>query len=384
MNLFKQFFLAIVLLSISSCTQASTKKNNINQKNSEVIEPSSNFIREKITDNLYVLKSKNYNTNIGVFIGEKDLLLIDPVAGNNKHEDLLDAIKQLSNKPIKFVLNTHNHIDHSGANSFFAKLGATIISQENVKYSSAKHGTTFKNTYTIDMGNDAIELHHHTAHTFDDALIYFTKSNTVFMGDTYMTNSFPHFYYGGGSKGHLDILDKALALGNEVTIIVPAHGKLISNKKELNEYKQNSVLWSNRIKELHDSGKTANSISEDEKIKALSLTFNGANSISKQRLIQTIEKTISVDLVKGIKLSEAILKNYEGTYTYENGNADELVLLNHNLFLRREGAYIYELIPLSETKFHIRGQAPYRHLTMNTSGNGFVYFNGKENLNANK
>ena len=199
-----------------------------------------------------------------------------------------------------------------------------------------------------------------------------------------MTNSFPHFYYGGGSKGHLDILDNALALGNENTIIVPAHGNLTSNKKELNEYKLNSVLWSNRIKELHDSGKTANAISEDDTIKALSLTFNGTNGSSKQRLIQTIEKTISVNLVLGIKLSKAILKKYEGTYTYENGNTDELILLNGILFLRREGAYMYELAPLSETKFHIKGQAPYRHLTMNSSGKGFVYFNGKENLNANK
>lgn len=380
----KRFFLATLLLCISSCTQATTKKNNTHKANSEVIELTSDFIQEKINDNLYILKSKSYNTNIGVFIGKEDLLLIDPMAGNNKHQDLLATIKQISKKPIKYVLNTHNHLDHSGANPFFKNLGATIISQENVKYTNAKYGTTFNDSYSIDMGNETIELHHHTAHTFNDALIYFTKSNTVFMGDTYMTNSFPHFYYGGGSKGHLDILDNALALGNEKTIIVPSHGNLTSNKKELIEYKQNTILWSNRIKELHDSGKTVSSISQDEKIKALSATFNGVNATSRQRLVQTIEKTIAVDLVKGVVLSEAILKNFEGSYTYENGYVDELVLLNGILFLRREGAYIYELLPLSKTKFHIKGQVPYKHLTMNSSGNGFVYFNGKKNLIANK
>lgn len=380
--------LKILLLIInttlySSCPEAKTKEKTetIEQaEHNEKIEP--DFIQQKITNNLYILKSPNYNTNVGVFIGDESILLIDPMTGANNHQNLLNTIRQLSEKPIKYVINTHNHGDHSGANSFFSKVGATIISQENVKYSRAKYDATFKDHYIVDMGNEKVELFHIASHTFDDALIYFTDNNTVFMGDTFMTNSFPHFYYGGGSKGHLEIINKALSLGNENTTIIPAHGKLASSKKELNIYKENSAKWINRIAELHNLGKTSDEIIKDEQIKELSTVFNGGKSISIKGFIQTIEKTISVDLIPSTFISTKKLKNYEGKYSYNDGKTDEIVLLGSKLILRQEGAYIYEIVPITEIKFHIKGQSPHSQITFDSDHNEFVHFNGKENLKA--
>ncbi|WP_338815468.1 MBL fold metallo-hydrolase (plasmid) [Bernardetia sp. Wsw4-3y2] len=383
MNYFKILFLFVISILNISCSEAKVQTEITKQNKSNKIVQS-DFSQKKITDNLYVLKAPSYNTNVGVFIGVKELLLIDPMTGMNNQKDLLKAIRELSDKPIKYVLNTHSHQDHSGANSFFMELGATIISQENSKYSKAIHDVTFKNTYTVKMESETVELYHIKAHTFDDVLIYFKNNNTVFMGDTYMTNSFPHFYYGGGSKGHLDIIDKALSLGDESTTIVAAHGKLSSNKKELSVYKSNSIKWINRIKELNDAGKTSEQIANDKQIKELSLVFNDGNNISAQRLSQTIKKTVSVNLVANTIIPVTTLRSYEGSYQYENGQIDEVIYQEGKLFLRSEGNYIYEIVSLSETNFHLKGQTLNQSLIFDNVHKQFIFFNGKEELVANK
>ncbi|WP_025667106.1 MBL fold metallo-hydrolase [Aquimarina megaterium] len=370
----KQLMLIFLCVFFTSCLEQKTKeKSEIVVRHETKLEQESNFTQQKITDNLYVIKSNNYNTNVGVFIGNKEIILIDPMTGSNNHQALLEKIKEFSNKPIKYVINTHDHEDHTGANSFFAELGATIISQENIKYTGAKYDLTFKNEYTLDLENERVELYHITSHTFDDVLIYFTKNNTIFMGDTYMTNFFPHFYYGGGSKGHIDFIDKALSLGNENTVIVAGHGKLSSDKTELNAYRKNSIQWIERIKELSLAGKAPDEITQDEEIKQLALTFTGNNTVH----AQTIEKTISVDYNASAPLPENA-KNYEGMYQYKNGEIDELIFQDNKLMLRRKGAYIFELSTLSDTKFHIKGQVPYRYISFSNDGKELTYFNGKE------
>lgn len=370
----KQLILIFLCAFFTSCSNQKTKeKDEIAVRHETKLEQESNFTQQKITDNLYVIKSNNYHTNVGVFIGTKEIILIDPMTGSNNHQALLEKIKEFSNKPIKYIINTHDHEDHTGANSFFAALGATIISQENIKYTSAKYDVTFKDKYTFDLENERIELYHITSHTFDDVLIYFTTNNTIFMGDTYMTNFFPHFYFGGGSKGHIDFIDKALSLGNENTVIVAGHGKLSSDKRELNTYRKNSIQWIERIKELSLAGKTPDEITQDEKVKQLAFTFCGNNTVH----TQTIEKTVSVDYNSSTPLPESA-KNYEGKYQYKNGEVDELIFRDKKLMLRRKGAYIFELSTLSDTKFHIKGQVPYRYISFSNDGKELTYFNGKE------
>lgn len=367
----------------SYCTEVKSKIEikSIVQKQYEITEQSS-FTQQQITANLYVLKATNYNTNIGIYIGKDSIILIDPMSGNNNQQQLLNAIKQLSSKPIKYVINTHHHMDHTGANGYFKNLGAIIVSHENVKYSNAIYDITFKDSYTINMGNETIKLYHNISHTFDDVLVYFKNSNALFMGDTYMTNSFPHFYYGGGSKGHLNNIDTALSLGNENTYIIPAHGKLVSNKTELSTYKENSLQWISRIKELHYKGKSSSIIADDEKIKQLSLIFNNGKTVSKQSMKRTLNKTISSDLIPSTTLSKNILKTFVGIYFYENGQVDEILLQQNILILKSKGKYIYEIVPISKTKFQIKGQFPNKYLTFSDNSKQFIFFNGKDNLIA--
>ncbi|MCG8332283.1 MAG: MBL fold metallo-hydrolase [Chitinophagales bacterium] len=371
--------LTLALLFVSSCSDAKTKKN-INILSTDKTEPkqTSNFIEQKINDNFYILRSKNYRTNIGVFIGDEEIVLVDPMAGVNNHQALLEKIKELSEKPIKYVINTHSHSDHSGANSFFADIGAIIVSQENSKFTSEKTNVTFKDRYTIKMGNETIEFFHVPSHSIDDVIIYFSKNNVVFMGDVYMTNALPHFYFGGGGSAHIEILNKALSLGNDNTLFIAGHGDLSSNREELKNYRENSNNWINRIKELHNQIKSIDEIADDNQIKELGKAFNDNKNFAINQLKQTIGRSISSDLVVGIPVPMDKIKTYEGSYLYADNTMDKIVLLGKKLFVL-SGGFMFELIPLSETKFHIRGHAPHRHITFKQGNKELIYFDGTEN-----
>lgn len=348
-------------------------------------EAKTSFIKQKINERLYILKASNYNTNIGIFVSNDEIVLVDPMSGFNNHENLLDEIRTISDKPIKYVINTHNHLDHSGANEFFKDLGATIISQSNSEYTSALHQRTFDNSFSLEFGDETVELFHISAHTFNDALVYFKESNVIFMGDTYMTNSYPHFYYGGGSTGLVEIIAKTLSLGDEQTLVIPAHGKLTSTKAELETYKSNSEKWIHRISELHREGLSTDQMIHDKELERLSTLFNGTQ-VNSARFKQTIEKTIAVDLIKSISLSDDFLSLYTGTYTYQDGMKDEIVLMNEHLFMRRKGAFMYKLIPLSPTRFQLAGQVPNRFIQFHKDNSdnvkGLTYYNGKPELEA--
>ncbi|MEO9887099.1 MAG: MBL fold metallo-hydrolase [Balneola sp.] len=348
-------------------------------------EAKTSFIKQKINERLYILKASNYNTNIGIFVSNDEIVLVDPMSGFNNHENLLDEIRTISNKPIKYVINTHNHLDHSGANEFFKDLGATIISQSNSEYTSALHQRTFDNSFSLELGDETVELFHISAHTFNDALVYFKESNVIFMGDTYMTNSYPHFYYGGGSTGLIEIIAKTLSLGDEQTLVIPAHGKLTSTKAELETYKSNSEKWIHRISELHREGLSTDQMIHDKELERLSTLFNGTQ-VNSARFKQTIEKTIAVDLIESVPITSNILSTYAGSYTFQDGMKDEIVLMNEHLFMRRKGAFMYKLIPLSLTRFQLAGQVPNRFIQFHKDNSdnvkGLTYYNGKPELEA--
>lgn len=360
-----------ILVIHSACTKAQPEKP----------KPSSDFLLEEITAKLYVIKSPNYNTNSGLFIGDTGLVLIDPMTGTNNHNKLLEFIKTFSNKPILHVINTHSHLDHSGANEFFANLGAKVISQENSLYSQALHQITYKDSHTLKIGSETIQFFHTPSHSFDDALIYFKENNAVFMGDLFMTNWYPFFHHGGGSNNHFKALNKALSLGDENTTIIPAHGLLRTNKKHLKAYLQNSEEWVNRILSLHQKGMDVQEMTKDEQLNQIRVKFNisTTNYFSK-----IIEKVIATDGITPYSIFQQELFALEGIYHYNDQKQDEIIVQTGKLYMRRLGAYIYELIPVSTNKFQLKGQVPYQYVSFTKKGkvNELIYDDGKRKLSA--
>lgn len=377
---FVLMFLFVGLISQSS--QANTDHSFT--KKPATINPNTGYLEQQITAHFLVLKAPRYNTNVGVYIGEEAIVLVDPMTGFKDQDNLLKAIKYHSNKPIKYVLNTHSHPDHSGANDFFMALGATVISQHNARYTPASHDVTFDASHTLELEDETITLHHIAAHTFDDALIHFEKANVIMLGDTFMTNSYPHFYYGGGADGHQNILTKALSLGDDKSHIIPAHGQLKSDKQALQKYLTDSQRWVQTIKDRHQAGHSLETISQDLGIIELSNTFNDNNAVSVQRLQQNIAKVIATDFIAQVPVNKVQLLTFSGMYQYPDGQTDEVLIQDDNLIIRSPKKYMYELVPIDEHCFQIRGQMPPKYITFNPELNNLSFETDKSQRIATK
>ncbi|MDB0600105.1 MBL fold metallo-hydrolase [Tenacibaculum maritimum] len=226
----------------------------------------------KVTDKVYMLTGQG--GNIGLHIGDEGVFMVDDQFAPLTPK-ILAAIKNITKKPVKYLVNTHWHGDHTGGNENMRKEGAVIVSHKNVRRRmSVKQFVRGKEkeaaskealpviTFTEDMmihlnGEDMLISHVHNAHTDGDAIVFFMKSNVIHMGDTYFQGKYPFIDLesGGSIQGYINAIDKVLLLANKDTKIIPGHRK-VSNKKELSSYKEMLVVLRDRIKEEIFQGKT--------------------------------------------------------------------------------------------------------------------------------
>jgi glyoxylase-like metal-dependent hydrolase (beta-lactamase superfamily II) len=231
----------------------------------------------KITDNFYVLTGiapapKGYNVpngryggQIGVLTGPDGIFMVDgqypPTDITNK---VLAAVRQFSSAPIKFMVNTHAHVDHTGGNEAWAKMGATIMSQVALRDELAHQkgypeGGVPKITYTGPLtfhmdGEDIRVVPVPPAHTDGDSIVYFPKTDVIMMGDFYRA-SYPNLREGGSINGMIDAFGIAIALGGPKTQYVPGHGP-ITNRADVIAYRDMVVVLRDRIADMVRQGKT--------------------------------------------------------------------------------------------------------------------------------
>ena len=231
-----------------------------------------------LRSSVYMLKGQG--GNIGVSVGDDGVFMID-----DQYAPMTDkiraAIKTLSDKPVKFVINTHWHGDHTGGNENFATSGSVIVAHENVRkrLSTDQVMQAFKRevkaspdialpvvTFTEQVGfhlnDDYIQaLHVKNAHTDGDAIIHFENANVIHMGDTFFNGTYPFIDVsaGGSLNGVLTAAKRGLALANEETLIIPGHGPL-SNKAELQTYLNVLTDINDQFTALRKSGTSAEDI----------------------------------------------------------------------------------------------------------------------------
>jgi cyclase len=191
--------------------------------------------------------------NIGVSIGSDGIVMIDdqyaPLAPK-----IEAALKTISPGPVRFILNTHFHGDHTGGNEHFGKT-APIVAHENVRRRLASGGVirgsnvppaapgalpvvTFNDSLTIHLnGEDVRAVHTPHGHTDGDSVIWFTKSNVVHMGDQFFNGTFPFVDRdsGGSVRGLIANVDRVLATLPDDVKIIPGHGPL-SDKNGLRNF----------------------------------------------------------------------------------------------------------------------------------------------------
>jgi glyoxylase-like metal-dependent hydrolase (beta-lactamase superfamily II) len=226
-------------------------------------------------DNVYMLEGQG--GNITVAIGKAGIIMVDGQFAP-LHDKIKTAISAISNLPIKYLINTHYHGDHTGGNEGFAKDGAVVVSDVNVKNRLAE-GTTngltgvktppaaagalptktyAGRTIKIRLPGRVADLYHiANAHTDGDTYVWFRTANVLATGDTFTNGRYPNidFANGGNIKGMIAATDAYLKLTNAKSRIVPGHGP-IADKAALTEYRAMLVTARDRMAALVKQGKS--------------------------------------------------------------------------------------------------------------------------------
>jgi len=238
----------------------------------------------KVSDNVYMLEGAG--GNIGASVGEDGIVIVDdqyaPLA-----DKIREALKGITEKPLRFVINTHYHEDHTGGNALFQK-DAPIIAHENVRKRLEQGGSagnlgsvrfeakpqpkdalpiiTFEHDVTVHLnGEDVRALHFPSGHTDGDSVIFFPKSNVVHMGDDFVTYGFPFIDLSGGGSvgGMIAALEQVLPKLPPDVKVIPGHGP-VSNLDDVRRYvtmlKETRAAVENGIKQ----GKTLDQLKQQK------------------------------------------------------------------------------------------------------------------------
>src|SRR5215813_4800077 len=213
----------------------------------------------KVSGNIYMLEGEG--GNIAASVGEDGIVIVD-----DQFAPLADKIQTalkgmgITDKPVRFVINTHYHGDHTGGNAPFSQAGSTVIAQDNVRKRLESGGVggnggsvrfegkpapkaalpviTFEHDVTVHLnGEDIRALHFPSGHTDGDSIIFFPKNNVVHMGDDFVRYGFPFIDVasGGSVQGMIDAMEKAMASLPADVKVIPGHGA-ISNLADVRAF----------------------------------------------------------------------------------------------------------------------------------------------------
>ncbi len=227
-----------------------------------------------VSKNVYMLVGRG--GNIGLSVGADGAFMIDDQF-DWLSDKILAAVVNLTDQPVRFLVNTHWHGDHVGGNENMGKAGAILVAHENVRkrmsteqfmeafdrtVPPSPEGTlpvvTFTDTVTFHFNDDDLRVFHVAgAHTDGDAIIHFRKANVVHMGDTYFNGMYPFIDVssGGSIDGVIKAAERVLAIADRKTKIIPGHGGL-SGVSELREYRQMLITVRDRIRPMIDKGRS--------------------------------------------------------------------------------------------------------------------------------
>lgn len=234
----------------------------------------------KLTESIYMFEGAG--GNIGVLAGKDGIILIDDQFAPLT-EKIKKALAKISNQPVKFVINTHYHLDHTGGNENFGKEGSIIVAHQNsrrrlstdqfnksIKYEQkaapydALPKVTFSDSVTFHMNGETVHVFYvKNAHTDGDVIIHFKESNVFHGGDVFVRYGLPFIDQenGGSIDGMIKATELFIKLTNDNSKIIPGHG-ILSSKKDLIDYKNMLVTVRTRVVDAIKRGKSLEQIIE--------------------------------------------------------------------------------------------------------------------------
>lgn len=299
-TIISSFIICIVLLSVSSAFGQDKDFDKVQIKTI------------KTSGNVYMLLGRG--GNIGVLAGDDGVFLVDdqfaPLTKKIK-----DAIGKISDKEIRFLINTHWHYDHVGGNENIGETGSVIIAHENVrKRMSTDQFIEFFQvkvpaspkialpiiTFTQDLmfhlnGEDIHVFHVNNAHTDGDSIVYFRNSNVIHTGDIYFAGIYPFIDTStrGSVNGVIDAAQHVLSIINDDTKVIPGHG-MLSNKAELSTYVDMLISLRAKITKQISDGKTLEEIQKTKPAQEFDEKW-GHGMLTSDKFVQILYADLSVN-----------------------------------------------------------------------------------------
>ena len=241
-------------------------------KDSAAVSPIATY---KLRNNISILEGSG--GNIAVLAGSDGKVLVDAGIGVSRPQ-LAAALAALGPEPITHLVNTHWHFDHADGNEWLHSAGAKIIAHDNTRKhlsgiqrvedwdynflpppSGAVPSEVFAREHSLKLNGASLALKHYgPAHTDGDISVTFAEANIIHVGDTYWNGIYPFIDYstGGSIDGMIAASNANLAAATNDTIIIPGHGRPVSNKAELQEFRDMLVAIRDNVAKLKKDGRT--------------------------------------------------------------------------------------------------------------------------------
>ena len=223
----------------------------------------------KVKDDLYVIHNDFVPGNTTALITNEGVVLVDDKFDVD-HDNIVAAVKKLTNQPIRYVINTHHHADHSGGNAKLQAMNVQAIASEEARENMVDGKQpglptiVFEHHAHVYLGGKNVELYHFgRAHTNGDVVVLFPAQRTLAAGDMFtFGDATPELidYAGGGSaKAWTSTLDSALQL--DFDAVVPGHG-VVTTKQEMRKFRDSTLALRNRVHALIVQKKTRDEIAK--------------------------------------------------------------------------------------------------------------------------
>ena len=236
------------------------------------------ILTEQYSPNLYMLAGAPGDADpnhpdgaggrIGLLTGPDGIFMVDSQYAQIS-EKVLGAIRKISPEPIRYLTNTHLHVDHTGGNAYFVQLGALLIAREELREEMARSRNMDPErlpnvTYGLGdpikfrMNGEVVDLIPiRAAHTGGDTIIRFENADVIMIGDFYRNFGYPFIdtNNGGSLKGALDALDYLMEIAGPETRLIPGHGTIIT-REDIIPYRDMILDVRGRVEQLISEGKS--------------------------------------------------------------------------------------------------------------------------------